>query len=110
MWWSLTVSGEGVPESECWAAEGSGTHGTEVWRGDGEQSSRGWAEGAGGSVFMKEVTDREPVKLDENMGDVVRWSDVGDDPGGRVLDDLQSVDEFGGQSVRRALQLSIWEM
>ena len=40
----------------------------------------------------------EPVKLDENRGDVVRRFGAGDDPGGRVLNDLQSVDEFCGES------------
>ena len=40
----------------------------------------------------------ELVKLDENRGDVVRCFGVGDDLGSRVLDDLQSVDEFGGKS------------
>ena len=34
----------------------------------------------------------------EEEGDVVRRFGTGDDPGGRVLDDLQSVDEFGGES------------
>ena len=50
-------------------------------------------------VFVVDaVLYQEPVKLDENRGDVVRWFGTGDDPGGRVLDDLQSVDEFGGES------------
>ena len=33
------------------------------------------------------------VKLDENRGDVVSWFGVGDDPGARILNDLQSVDK-----------------
>ena len=47
---------------------------------------------------MDAVLYRGPVKLYENRGDVVRRFGAGDDPGGRVLNNLQSVDEFGGES------------
>ena len=50
-------------------------------------------------VFVVDVVlYRESVKLYENRGDVVRRFGAGDDPGGRVLNNLQSVDECGGES------------
>lgn len=48
-------------------------------------------------VFVVDpVLNREPVSLDENGGDVVGGS--GNDQGGRVLDDLKSIEQFGGNA------------
>lgn len=48
------------------------------------------------------VLYREPVKLDENRGDVV-WVMIR--PG--VLNDLQSVDEFGGESAESTAVIDV---
>lgn len=39
-----------------------------------------------------------PVELDENRGDVVRWFGASNDLSGWVVNDLQTVDECGGDS------------
>ena len=45
--------------------------------------------------------------MNENGSDVVRWFGDGDDPGGRVVNDLKPVKQFGGKT-EHGCELSTW--
>lgn len=49
--------------------------------------------------------DREPVKLLEDGGDVVRGGSAGDDTGCRVLDQLEFMEEFWGDTKEEGIAI-----
>lgn len=49
------------------------------------------------------VFDREPVEILEDRGDGVSGAGEGEQVGGRILDGLAFLDEFGGGAVKDAV-------
>ena len=52
---------------------------------------------------MDSLFDRQPVKVLEDRGDVLSGTGAGEEAGGGVLDILQFVEGFGGDTIKNAI-------
>lgn len=54
---------------------------------------------------MDVLWDREPVEVLKDRGDVVAGAGVSEETGGRVLDVLEFIEEFGGCAIKDAIAI-----
>lgn len=52
---------------------------------------------------MDALWNREPVEVLKDKGDVVAGAGVSEEAGGRVLDILEFIEEFGGCAIKDAI-------